>query len=231
MMAENPAQLGVLHHSGGVVAVSKPAGLPSTGRDLSDPLCVQALLQAQLGQQVWAVHQLDAGTTGANLFVTKRSLVQEWQSRLAAGSKTYYALCHGAPDWRTRVVDGPIGWAGSQRRRWVVQGGKPALTDISVVDRATHYCVLRARPKTGRTHQVRIHLAYVGHPLVGEARYRRKACRRLPRPALHLAELKLPGLPRLSVPIPPDMLQVASELRLELPGGALRRVEAYSGAR
>ena len=224
------AELCLLHEESGLIAVSKPAGIPSTGRELSDPLCVQSMLEIQLGREVWAVHQLDKGTTGVNLFVDSPSLVAEWQSRLKGGGKTYTAVCHGAPDWRTRVVDGPIGWAAGQRRRWVIQGGKSASTGVTVLDRATHYCVLRARPHTGRTHQVRIHLAYVGHPLVGESRYRRKSCRRLNRPALHLGELRLPGLPRLSVPMPADMLQVASELRLELPGGAHKRVEAYSRA-
>ncbi len=229
-MADPMPQLHLLHNSEGVVAVSKPAGLPSTGQDLSDPLCVQSMLQVQLGEDVWAVHQLDKGTTGVNLFVTSKALVQEWQSRLKAGGKTYTAVCHGAPDWRKRTVDAPIGWAQSQRRRWVVQGGKNAQTGVSVLDRATHYCVLRARPQTGRTHQVRIHLAYVGHPLIGESRYRRKSCRRLTRPALHLGEMRLPGLPKLLVPMPEDILQVASELRLQLPGGAPKLVEAYSGA-
>ena len=152
-------------------------------------------------------------------------------SRLKAGAKTYVALCHGAAHWSSRSVDGPIGWSSAQRRRWVVQGGKNAHTKVEVIARAPRHCAVLARPQPGRTHQVRIHLSSIGHPLLGERRYRRRACRRLGRPALHLAELRLPGLPRLVVPAPDDMLQVASELRLELPATVRRSAERSSGGK
>ncbi len=224
-------ELAIVHEEAGVIAVAKPAGLATTGKDLGDVACVQFRLQSQMGRPVWAVHQLDQGTTGINLFVTKKRLVAEWASRLKAGTKTYVALCHGAADWASRSVEGPIGWSSAQRRRWVVEGGKDALTKVQVLARSPRHCAVVAHPQTGRTHQVRIHLASIGHPLLGERRYRRRACRRLDRPALHLAELRLPGLPHLVVPVPADMLQVASELRLELPATGERSGKQSSGGK
>lgn len=207
--------LPILYQRDGMVAVAKPAGLPSTGHHIDDADCVQWVVGQMLMRPVWAVHQLDKGTSGVNLFVLRPNLVEEWQSRLKGGGKTYTCVCHGAPDWRSRVVDGPIGWAGTQRRRWVVEGGKPARTRLAVVARATHYSLVRAHPETGRTHQVRIHLGYVGHPLVGEDRYRRRPCSRFGRPALHLGEVRLPGAGRLVAPLPDDMRHLMDELHLD----------------
>ncbi len=103
--------LRILHDAEGLVVVDKPAGLPTTGRDLGDPGCVQHALAAQLRRpvrKVWAVHQLDRFTSGVCLFVRRKALVQVWQAHLRAGRKRYLALVHGVPGWETEQVDAPL---------------------------------------------------------------------------------------------------------------------------
>lgn len=212
----------VLAQREGLVAVDKPPGLPSTGRTRDDPRCVQALLDAQLGVTTWAVHQLDRGTTGVLLFVTRRSLVEPWAARLARGSKAYLALCHGVPGWTTRVVDAPLERAGDRER--VSETGKPAQTHLSLLGHAGEgpgaVSAVVARPRTGRTHQVRVHLAEVGLPLLGEDRYRSPPSTAADRPLLHCWEIFLPGDDgglTLTASVPSDALEVAARLGLDLP--------------
>lgn len=206
----------------GLLAVDKPPGITSTGKRLSDTDCLQWLLMQRYGT-VWAVHQLDKETSGVNLFVRRRRLVEACRQRMAppAGEKTYLALCQGVPErdaWRIEV---PIGWIDAQQGHLgVVAGGKPAATRVQVLARGPDLAALVVRLETGRTHQVRIHLAHAGHPLLGEAWYCRPACRRAPRQALHAWRLRLGGPePRtFTAPIPADLAALAREAALVLPG-------------
>lgn len=178
----------------GLVAVDKPAGLPTTGRDLDDPRCVQHALSVQLGRPVWAVHQLDAGTSGVCLFVTKRSLVAPWSEQLARGDKRYLALVHGVPTWSQTRVDAPLRYVKAKGRVAVVADGKEARTELFVISSGAAHALVEARPRTGRTHQVRAHLAHLGHPLVGDALHgasRHVASRDdVAQPLLHLASIR-----------------------------------------
>ena len=85
----------ILHEADGVIVVNKPVGWPSTGRDLDDPKCVQHLLMARARRMVWAVHQLDADTSGVNVFVRRKSLVEPWAQKLRKGRKEYCSFCKG----------------------------------------------------------------------------------------------------------------------------------------
>ncbi len=207
----------ILFREDGVVVVDKPAGLPSTGRNLADPRSVQAWLQRELRREaVWAVHQLDEDTSGLNLFVTRKSLVAPWGERLAAGGKTYLAIVHGRA--RAGVVDAPIGTRMAGRKSFpaIARSGRPATTAIEVLDSTEAASLVAAKPRTGRTHQVRLHLAHVGNPLFGERLHRQPPSDAHPRHALHAWRFELDGA-TFESPIPDDLRALAASLSLELP--------------
>jgi 23S rRNA-/tRNA-specific pseudouridylate synthase len=212
-----PLEPQIIRNEGGLVVVDKPSGLPSTGRDLTDPRSVQAWLQRTLDREkVWAVHQLDQDTSGLNLFVLKKPLVPEWSERLAAGRKTYLAIVHGRA--RDVTVDAPIGVRREGRKTFPVirSDGDPAITEVEVVDATDEASLVAARPRTGRTHQVRLHLAHVGHPLYGERMHRDPPCEAHPRHALHAWRFRV-GDTSLEAAPPEDFAALAKRLGLEIP--------------
>lgn len=215
-MARSPA---ILLDRDGFLGVDKPPGLASTGRTLDDPNCLQGRLCRWAGRMIWAVHQLDADTSGAILFARRKTLVAEGARRLRPplGQKVYLAVCHGEPTFDGRTIDAPIGRSESAGGRLtVVREGRPARTRVRVLARAHGYSLLELRLLTGRTHQARIHLAHLGHPLVGERIYRDPACDRHPRHALHAARLVLGGVQRLTIeaPLATDLVELVERLGL-----------------
>lgn len=208
----------LLEEADGLLVVNKPPGWPSTGQTLEDPGCLQHLLMQRLRRRVWAVHQLDKETSGVNLFVRRKALVDHWSQQLKQhGQKVYLALCHGEPAWERHSCHLPLGWLPGQRRRGVVEeGGQSAHTLLERVCVGQGYSLLRALPQTGRTHQIRLHLEALGHPLVGDKRYGPSApCALHARHALHAAELRV-GDRRWSAPLPPDLEALARRLGLKL---------------
>jgi len=204
----------LLHDEGGLVVVDKPAGLEATGRTRDDPGGVEHHLSRLLRQRVWAVHQLDRETTGALIFVRRKPLVAVWTERLRSARKRYLAIVHGSPQAQT--VDAALAYD-SDLRRWVVSDdGKPAKTAFQTLSSGAEAALVEGRPTTGRTHQIRVHLASIGHPLFGESRHVQPACKRHPRHALHLERIEVMGQVFRS-PIPSDLVALASELGLALP--------------
>jgi len=199
----------ILLEDDGLIAVDKPAGWPSTGRTLEDPRCIQHLLMERLRRRVWAVHQLDADTTGVNLFVRRKALVAHWAERLRRGRKLYVALCHGELEGsRWRRIEEKIGWVESRRGRWVTPEGQRAVSDVRAMDSGEGLSLLEVAIKTGRNHQVRIHLAHAGHPLVGERRYLQPPCGRFGRHALHARRLSFADGQTIEAPLPADFLEL-----------------------
>lgn len=206
----------VLHDTGGLIAVDKPAGLESTGRAVDDPGGVQHHLQTQLRRPLWLVHQLDRDTTGVLLFVRKRRLVAEWQARLRRAQKRYLALVHGTLEPVAATFDAPIGYDRALRRWRVDPEGKPARTTARRLDAAGGVSLVEARIRTGRTHQVRVHLAQAGHPLVGERLHRDPPCELTGRQMLHAWRLEVDDL-SLEAPIPRDFADAMKRWGLGLP--------------
>ena len=213
------SELHILVDEDGVVAIDKPAGLESTGKDLDDPRAVQFRLARQLGKKVWAVHQLDKDTSGVLVFVRKKSLVAEWQRLLGAPRtrKRYFAIAHGRFEGERRRIEAPLAYD-AKARRWVVRaGGKVASTEVVLLAAADGASALEVILHTGRTHQARVHLAHLGHPLLGEARYRDPPCDAHPRHALHARRIELADGRAITAPIPDDLAALAEQLGLRLP--------------
>lgn len=225
----------VLLEDGPLLVIDKPAGLPSTGRSLDDEDCLQHAVIARAGTMVWAVHQLDADTSGVNLFTTERRAVAPLKEAMgrATAAKVYHAVVHGRPSWDERVETARIGPV-DERSLGVTAEGRTARTELRVRARSERHALLEVRLRTGRTHQIRIHAAHLGHPLVGEEWYRRPPCHEHPRQALHASRLVLGGPFPLDVraPFPDDLARLAARLGLapplenppvEIPPGAAPR--------
>jgi len=225
-----PAQrmpLKIVFEDAHLIVVNKPAGLivhPGAGNP--DRTLMNALLahEPKLRQvpRAGIVHRLDKDTSG--LMVVARNLTA--QARLAAQlagrsvKRSYLALVHGVPPARG-TVEASIGRDTRVRTRMAVtERGKEARTNYRVLERFGHAALLECRLDTGRTHQIRVHLQHIGHPLLGDPVYRRGARRAVdfPRQALHAAALELVH-PRdgktmaWSVPLPADMKKLLAALR------------------
>jgi 23S rRNA-/tRNA-specific pseudouridylate synthase len=220
----------IVYDDGRVLAVDKPPGLPATGRDRDDPNSLEHQLAAHLGRRVWAVHQLDADTSGVIVFVTRKSLVPVWAERLSARSadKQYLAICHGAPAFDELEVDAPIAATGrTQPPYWRIaraaddaEPGRAARSRLRVLDRGARHVLVQVTLVTGRSHQARLHLAHVGHPLVGEKVYRTPPSIEHPRHALHAHAIRFcdGGTPaELVAPLAPDLRELAARLGLSVP--------------
>lgn len=194
--------LTILHEDAAILVVNKPAGLvvhPGSGN--RDGTLLNALLHhdpALAGvPRAGIVHRLDKETSGLMVIARTIETHTELVRQLAGRSVTreYLAVARGDLA-RPIVVDAPIGRHPTQRTTMaVVARGKPARTHVHVVDRFGIATLVRCTLETGRTHQIRVHLAAMGHSLVGDPAYgARRASAELPpfaRQALHAARLAL----------------------------------------
>ncbi len=159
------------------------------------------------------VNRLDRGTSGL-MVVAKSGYIHDRFRKILHTSdfqREYRAICVGTPSPAKGVVDGPIGRApDSLLRREVSLSGSPARTAYEVLETGGAFSLVRLVPFTGRTHQLRVHMASIGHPLVGDWLYGTEDRRLIARPALHAASLVLRHPMtgqwlRLSAPLPADM--------------------------
>lgn len=242
--AETPAQdlpLRIVYQDTDIVVVDKPAGLvvhPAAGH--ADSTLVNALLHhvkdlSGVGGQTrpGIVHRLDKDTSGlmvvAKNDAAHRALTAAWATPRVV--KQYLALVYGTPKLSSGTIDKPIGRDPRDRKRMgVVSSGRPALTDWELLERLSNTSLLRCTLRTGRTHQIRVHLKSIGHPVVGDPVYSgpqwrgvtdprvRKALAALGRQALHATRLAFPhprsGEPlEFESPLPEDMATALAVLR------------------
>lgn len=158
-----------------ILVINKPSHL-LTLPDGYDPALphLKAILEPEFGP-LWIVHRLDRETSGvlvlARTAQSHQALNTQFEHRQA--SKIYHAIVCGSPDWQESQVRQPLLVNGDHRHRTRVnpQRGKAAQTDLLVLERFKGYCLIQAIPQTGRTHQIRAHLASIDLPLLGDPLY------------------------------------------------------------
>lgn len=184
----------ILHEDAEVLLVDKPSGLlsvPGKGEHLAD--CLLARVQAVFPEAL-LVHRLDRDTSGVMIFAmtphAQRHLGLQFEKRMTR--KTYVARVWGQPTEKSGTVDLPliVDWPNRPLQMVCHETGKPAQTDWKVIKSDGETSRLRLFPKTGRSHQLRVHMLALGHPILGDPFYATGPARAFPRLMLHSEELR-----------------------------------------
>lgn len=202
--------LSVLYHDPHIVAVHKPAGLLVHKSDIArgqDESYAMQMVRDQIGQYVYTLHRIDRPTSGILLFAldepSARTLKQHFTDQLI--KKEYLAIVRGWPAEKI-TVDSPLRPAdygkkfAKKKPSARIKESKPAITHVERLGRSiiqhpvgryptARYALLKVAPKTGRTHQIRRHLAHLRYPIVGDKRYGDRHHNRF-----YIETLGLPGL-------------------------------------
>jgi RluA family pseudouridine synthase len=245
-MKQSPFSL--IYEDDRIIAVNKAPGSAEGGarwdpsRDRLDRLILPCLAEGEgWGGRIFVVHRIDRDTSGLVVFAkteeTHRELSGAFEARTI--KKRYYAVVHGRPPWGERTCDLALVPNGNKQHHTTIDKyrGKNSLTRFRLLGSAGNYSILEALPETGRTHQIRVHLAALGHPIVCDELYGTvkpvylSAIKRgwrgdpfkekplLARLGLHALELSLPGFGeaagglRLEAPLPRDMAALINQMR------------------
>lgn len=219
-----PGPLDIVYEDGDVVVLNKAPGVPvhpGPGHysDTVGNYLLHYYDQEGTEEDFHPVHRLDRGTSGL-LVVARHPHAQEVlkaQLHTDGFRREYLAVCQGVPEPAAGTVDAPLGpKPGSLVEQVVRPDGKPARTHYEVVKAGENCALVRLVLDTGRTHQIRVHLAHLGHPLVGDFLYGTEEPDRIPRPALHSHRLTfrhpITGQEMIfTAPVPQDMKRLLEQ--------------------
>jgi len=172
-----PAMPKIIHEDERLLVVDKPAGMLAHPTGIIFAYALVGIVRAAREQDdIDLAHRLDRETSGINVLTKDRAANAHLKAAFKARTttKVYQAIVHGRPQWESLTVDAPIGSALSSEiriRRGVNPQGLPAKTDFRVLARMDGLSLVEARPHTGRTHQIRVHLEHAGHPILGDKIY------------------------------------------------------------
>lgn len=225
-----PVHFDVLYEDDEVIVVGKPAGLvvhPGSGQR-KGTLAAGLLhrypeIEGVGSANRWGlVHRLDKDTSGALIVARSQRAYEDLSSQIRHRKveRSYLALVDGVPGSPTGTIDAPIGRdPGQPTRRAVVRGGKPARTHFSIREEfpSRGCALLELRLETGRTHQIRVHMAAISHPIIGDRTYGKTTSLRSPRSFLHAWAVEFAHpldsrRVRVECPLPDDLQQVLDGL-------------------
>ncbi|MDF1802395.1 RluA family pseudouridine synthase [Thalassovita sp.] len=187
--------LDILHQDHEIIVVNKPSGLlsvPGRGEHLAD--CLISRIQA-IFPEALLVHRLDRDTSGVMVFGltphAQRNLSMQFEKRTT--KKTYVARVHGLLEPKTGTVDLPliVDWPNRPRQMVDHENGKPAVTDYRVLKSNAQESRVRLLPRTGRSHQLRVHMLALGHVILGDPLYATGQAADYPRLMLHSEQLRI----------------------------------------
>jgi RluA family pseudouridine synthase len=231
--------MGILHLDEHILVINKPAGLPvlPDGWEPDAPYLVK-MLEEQYGDsstgspvpaapvqagRIWVVHRLDKVTSGVMVFArtaeAHRELNRQFEQHQV--EKVYQAVVEGVPLWDEHTAKHMLRTNVGHKHRTMVdhKRGKNSETHLKVLKRGQVEALLEAHPKTGRTHQIRVHLSALGFPILGDFLYGAQETDLIARPALHALSLMFTHpisgeRVTYSAPLPNDMQQLIERLNV-----------------
>ncbi len=210
----------ILFEDADIIAANKPDGIATIPGSEQGKDTLLGLISAQYPQKIFVVHRLDKDVSGVILFAKNaaahKSLNEQFFNRTI--HKTYMALVYGTLDKQQGSISKPIHKFGSGRMGIDEIRGKPSCTDYELVEALPDYSLVKAFPKTGRRHQIRVHFYSIGHSIAGDTQYGDKsAMKPFPRMMLHAHSItfKLQNGEEKSVdcPLPESFTSVIDGLR------------------
>lgn len=187
--------LDIIHSDGAILVLNKPSGLlsvPGRGPDLADCLIARA---RAVFPEVLLVHRLDMDTSGVIIFAltpqAQRHLGRQFEERRA--KKSYIARVWGHVAGQSGTIDLPliVDWPNRPLQKVDFETGRPAVTDWRALSRDDQTTRMRLSPKTGRSHQLRVHMRELGHVICGDPLYAHGPARDFARLMLHAESLKI----------------------------------------
>ena len=177
-------KLEIIHQDKDLIAINKPAGLLSVGTTKENKEHALNLLRTQLTRgkervQLWPVHRLDRDTSGILLFATSKEMREAVMVNWGKSEKVYLAIVEGTTEKNKGTIDQPLRLDDKEYRMHVGKhpDAKSAITHYEVKQTTNNRSLLEVKIETGRQHQIRAHMAWLGHSVIGDERYGKKGGR------------------------------------------------------